>query len=123
MKRAKVPTDNEHKRLLAVVQQGRHAARNRMALMLSNDAGLRVGEIAGLAIGDVLMRPWRRRLPRDESLSQPAVKPDRDTSEIGPMLRDRSTILIAINFIKNRISTHVSRTGCGCRLRLDLVDP
>ena len=35
MKQAKVPTEAEFKRLLAVVQQGRHSARNRLAVMLS----------------------------------------------------------------------------------------
>jgi integrase/recombinase XerD len=54
MKQAKVLSDQELKRVLAVVQQGRHAARNRLALMLSHFAGLRVGEIAQLRWGDVL---------------------------------------------------------------------
>ncbi|CAO3404840.1 tyrosine-type recombinase/integrase [Azospirillum palustre] len=54
MKQARVLTDGEQKRLLAVVAQGRHAARNRMAVMLSYLAGLRVGEIAALTWGDVL---------------------------------------------------------------------
>jgi integrase/recombinase XerD len=54
MKQAKVLSDQELKRVLAVVQQGRHAARNRLALMLSHLAGLRVGEIAQLRWGDVL---------------------------------------------------------------------
>lgn len=53
MKQAKVPTEGEYRRLLAAVQQGRYAARNRVALMLSYYAGLRVGEIAGLTIGDI----------------------------------------------------------------------
>lgn len=54
MKQARVPNDAEFKRLLAVVSQGRYAARNRMALMLSYLAGLRVGEIASLRWGDLL---------------------------------------------------------------------
>lgn len=54
MKQARVLTEQEQKRLLAVVAQGRHAARNRMAVMLSYLAGLRVGEIASLTWGDVL---------------------------------------------------------------------
>ncbi|KAA0682016.1 tyrosine-type recombinase/integrase [Roseomonas genomospecies 6] len=54
MKQARVLTEQEQKRLLAVVAQGRHAARNRMAVMLSYLAGLRVGEIAALTWGDVL---------------------------------------------------------------------
>lgn len=54
MKQARVLTEQEQKRLLAVVAQGRYAARNRMAVMLSYLAGLRVGEIAALTWGDVL---------------------------------------------------------------------
>lgn len=54
MKQAKVLTAREMKRLLAVVADGRHAARNRMAIMLSHYAGLRVGEIASLDIANVM---------------------------------------------------------------------
>ncbi|MEF2554230.1 site-specific integrase, partial [Aurantimonas sp. A2-1-M11] len=56
MKQARVLTDAEFKRLMAVVGQGRHAARNRLAFILSYQAGLRVGEIAALALADVLDR-------------------------------------------------------------------
>ncbi len=54
MKQARVLTDAEFKRLLAVVAQSRHAGRNRLVLMLSHLAGLRVGEIAALAVRDVI---------------------------------------------------------------------
>jgi len=54
MKQARVLTDPEFKRLLAVVAQRKHAERDRMALMLSHLVGLRVGEIAGLVLRDVL---------------------------------------------------------------------
>lgn len=54
MKQARVLTDVEFKRLMAVVAQGRHAARNRLAFMLSYQAGLRVGEIAALRVRDVV---------------------------------------------------------------------
>jgi len=53
MKQARVLTDAEFKRLLAVVAQMKHAGRNRLALMLSHLAGLRVGEIAALTLRDV----------------------------------------------------------------------
>jgi len=53
MRQARVLTEPELKRLLAVVAQSRYAERNRLALMLSHLAGLRVGEIAGLLVGDV----------------------------------------------------------------------
>jgi integrase/recombinase XerD len=54
MKQARVLTDTEFKRLVAVVAQGKHADRNRLALMLSHYAGLRVGEIAQLRVRDVI---------------------------------------------------------------------
>ncbi len=54
MKQARVPTDAEFKRVMAVVAQTKHAGRNRMAFMLSYLAGLRVGEIASLKVGDVI---------------------------------------------------------------------
>lgn len=54
MRQARVLTDVELKRLLAVTAQGKHAARNRLAIMLSHLAGLRVGEIASLRVGDVI---------------------------------------------------------------------
>jgi integrase/recombinase XerD len=54
MKQAKVLTEAEMKRLLAVVSNDRHAERNRLAVMLSHLAGLRVGEIAALMVSDVV---------------------------------------------------------------------
>jgi len=54
MKQAKVLDDAELKRVLAIAAQGKHAARNRMALLLSHYAGLRVGEIATLRWSDVV---------------------------------------------------------------------
>lgn len=47
-------TDAELKRVLAVSAQGKHAARNRVLVLLSHYAGLRVGEIATLTWGDLL---------------------------------------------------------------------
>lgn len=53
MKQAKVINAAEMKRLLAVVASGNHAARNRIAVMLSYYGGMRVGEIAQLKYADV----------------------------------------------------------------------
>ncbi len=61
MKQAKVLTDMEMKRLLAVIANGRHAERNRLAVLLSHLAGLRVGEIAALTVGDVVDREGKVR--------------------------------------------------------------
>lgn len=54
MKQARVPTEVELKRLAAVVSQGKYGPRNRMALMLSYLAGLRVGEIASLRWSELI---------------------------------------------------------------------
>ena len=53
MKQARVLTEQEQKRLLAVVSQSKYAPRNRIAFMLSYQSGMRVGEIAALTIADV----------------------------------------------------------------------
>ena len=54
MKQAKVLTDAELKRVLAICAQQQHAARNRLLVLLSHYAGLRVSEIASLRWRDVL---------------------------------------------------------------------
>ena len=53
MKQARIPKEVEMKRLLAVVATTRYSTRNRVAVMLSYYAGMRVGEIASLKVGDV----------------------------------------------------------------------
>ncbi len=54
MKQAKVLTEAERKRLLAIIANDRHSERNRLAVMLSFLAGLRVGEIAALKVRDIV---------------------------------------------------------------------
>ena len=61
MKQAKVLNEGELKRLLAVIAQRKHAARDRAAVMLSFYAGMRVGEIAALTISDVFDAEGRAR--------------------------------------------------------------
>lgn len=51
---AKSLTDKEVKIVLATVSQDRYAERNRAIVLMSTLAGMRVGEIAALRIGDVL---------------------------------------------------------------------
>ena len=53
MSQAKVLTEQEIKRVLAVVSAQRHAERNRMAVILSLLAGMRAGEIAALTFASV----------------------------------------------------------------------
>ena len=47
MAQAKVLTEQEFKRALAVVAKRRHAERDRLALLLTHWAGMRVCEVAG----------------------------------------------------------------------------
>jgi integrase/recombinase XerD len=49
---ASVLNDAEIRRVFRIIETTRHAARNRLAFTLSLYAGLRVGEIAALKIGD-----------------------------------------------------------------------
>ncbi len=50
MNQAKMLTEAEMKRLLAVIANDRHGGRNRVAVMISHLVGLRVGEIPALWI-------------------------------------------------------------------------
>ena len=54
MSQAKVLSDQEIKRVLAVVGEMKYAKRNRLLVMLSFQAGMRAGEISNLKIGHVL---------------------------------------------------------------------
>jgi integrase/recombinase XerD len=54
MKQAPVLNDRERQRMLQHLQRTSYAARNRCMLQLSWLAGMRVGEIAALDLGDVL---------------------------------------------------------------------
>ena len=56
MKQAKVLADKEFKRALAICETMQNGKRNRLMLLLSHYAGLRVGEIASLKWKDVLDR-------------------------------------------------------------------
>ncbi len=55
MAQASVLNDTEIRRVFRLIETTRHAARNRLAFMLSIYGGLRVGEIAALTLGDVAM--------------------------------------------------------------------
>ncbi len=54
MPQAKTLTESELKIVLAVIDSGRNSKRNRLMLLLAHWAGMRVGEIAALRIGDVI---------------------------------------------------------------------
>ncbi len=54
MKQARVFTERELKRVLSYIQSQPHAQRNRCMLLLTHWAGMRVGEVAALRLGDVI---------------------------------------------------------------------
>ena len=53
MSQASVLTDSDIRRVFRIIETTRHADRNRLAFVLSIYAGLRVGEISALTVGDV----------------------------------------------------------------------
>src|SRR5260370_10869882 len=53
MAQASVLTDTEIRRVFRIIETTRHAARNRLAFVLSIYASMRIGEIASLKTGDV----------------------------------------------------------------------
>jgi len=53
MKQAKLLTDQDFKRLMAIIDSLRYSTRNHTAVALSFYAGLRACEISALRIGDV----------------------------------------------------------------------
>src|ERR1051325_9763981 len=53
MPQASVLTDSDIRRVFRIIETTRHAERNRLAFVLSIYAGMRVGDIAALRIGDV----------------------------------------------------------------------
>jgi integrase/recombinase XerD len=61
MAQASVLTDTEIRRVFRIIETTRHADRNRLAFVLSIYAGLRVGEIAALTIGDVATQSGEAR--------------------------------------------------------------
>ena len=54
MAQAKILTEAELKRALAVIAQRRHAQRDRLALLLTHWAGMRVCEVAALTLDKVI---------------------------------------------------------------------
>ena len=54
MAQASVLTENDVRRVFRIIETTRYAERNRLAFVLSIYAGLRVGEIAALTVGDVI---------------------------------------------------------------------
>lgn len=53
MAQASVLSDSDIRRVFRMIETTRYAERNRLAFMLSIYAGMRVGEIAALRMGDI----------------------------------------------------------------------
>jgi len=53
MAQASVLTDSDIRRVFRIIETTRHAERNRLAFFLSIYAGMRIGEIVALTVGDV----------------------------------------------------------------------
>ena len=72
MGQAKVLTESEFKNAMAVATQRRHGDRDRLALLLTHLAGLRVCEVAGLTVAIVvgangkLLPEYREQSPLSE---------------------------------------------------------
>ena len=56
MAQASVLSESDVRRVFRIIETTRYADRNRLAFVLSIYAGLRVGEIAALTLGDVAAR-------------------------------------------------------------------
>lgn len=54
MKQAKTFTEKELKQVLTYIALRRHTLRNRAMVLLTHWAGMRVGEVAALLVGDVI---------------------------------------------------------------------
>ena len=54
MKQARTLSDRELKNLLTLVARRRYALRDRNMLLLTHWAGMRIGEVAALLVGDVV---------------------------------------------------------------------
>ncbi len=96
MAQAKVLNDKELKRVQAVIAAKKHAARNKTMLLLTFWAGMRVGEVAALLVGDVLDADGKVRdqirltaAQTKGSNSRIVVLPQKLQAELASYLADR----------------------------------
>ena len=96
MAQASVLTDTEIRRVFRIIETTRHAARNRLAFVLSIYAGLRVGEIAALTLQDV--STVERNVRREIKLSAHQTKGSKGrTVVLSTRVRDEIAL-----FLKSR---------------------
>jgi integrase/recombinase XerD len=101
MAQASVLTYAEIRRVFRIIETTRHADRNRLAFILSLYAGLRVGEIASLAIGDVLTQ--KDEVRREIKLDPHQTKGSRGRTVV---LSSRVGTEIAVYVKTRRIQRH-----------------
>ena len=95
MAQASVLTETEIRRVFLIIATTRHAERNQLAFALSIFAGLRVGEIAKLTVGDVATQNGevRREIKLDAhqtkgSKGRTVILSERVRKEIGLFLKN-----------------------------------
>src|SRR5262249_41050387 len=124
-----VLSDAEIRRVFAVIKTTRHSARNRLAFVLSIYAGLRVGEIAALTVGDVISstKEIRREIklachqtkgPR----SRTVVLSSRVRSEMATYLRDRTIGNEHESLIPSQRNRSKFSSGTLCMLFKDIYE-
>jgi integrase/recombinase XerD len=113
MAQASVLTDAEIRRVFRIIETTRHAVRNRLAFILSIYAGMRVGEIAALTVGDVFNRDGEVR--REIKLSAGQTKGSKGRTVI-LSARVRSEIgAYAANQIGRSVDKPLIATQCSGR--------
>ena len=114
-KQAKVLTDGELKRVLAVCATQRHAARNRLLVLLSHYAGLRVSEVASLFWRDVLDQESKFRnlfvLEAENTKANEARAVHVNAKLLRELQRYRDAVGEPQSIDEPLIASQVSRTG------------
>jgi len=94
MAQASVLSESDYRRVFRIIETTRHSDRNRLAFVLSRYAGMRVGEIAALTIGDVANQFGEARkeikLTSDQTkgkLGRTVILSDRVRKEINEFLK------------------------------------
>jgi integrase/recombinase XerD len=96
MAQASVLNESEIRRVLRIIDTTRHAERNRLAFVLSLFAGMRVGEISALTVGDVVTQSGdvRREIKLGAhqtkgSKGRTVILPERVRKEIASFFRNK----------------------------------
>ena len=125
MAQASVLTDTEIRRVFRIIDTTRHAGRNRVAFALSIFAGLRVGEIAKLTVGDVATQNGdvRREIKLGAHQTKgpkgrTVILSERVRKEIGSFLKNSPRVLMPRRLSHRSATTVLSPTSrCLCYSR------